>query len=143
MDSLSPGTAIDRLYGILRWSLPIYVQDSHPWHVSREDVPCRMLDAAADDFLSYADQLAAAAQEVRWPIAPGGFPMRFTALHDCSAVYLARLAAERMKNDLATIEQCVAALASWPEYQALAEEVFGNVRGHIERLHGASGPRAS
>jgi hypothetical protein len=141
MDSRSPGMALDRMYGILRWSLPIYLQDSRPWRASRDDAACRLLDAAAADFASYAERLATAARELRWQIAPGGFPLRFTSLHDCSALYLAGLAAERLQNDLAEIERCVATLAPWTEYEALAEEVLGNARGHLEQLREVSRPR--
>ena len=38
------------------------------------------------------------------------------------------------KQDIAAIQQCVADLAGDPAGRALAEEVLGNARGHLESL---------
>ncbi len=60
--------------------------------------------------------------------------MTFTDTHDLSLDYLVNELVDYQRQDIAAIEKCVADLNADGNGRALAEEVLGNARGHLESL---------
>lgn len=88
----------------------------------------------------HADQHAMAARladfirERRGRLEPGTFPMVFTDLNFVSVSHLLPELIRYQKLDIQAIERCVDQLANDPEARALAEEVLGAEKAHLEQL---------
>ena len=66
--------------------------------------------------------------------SPGAFPYQFTSVHDLAIDYLLERLIECQRRDVTRIGRCVDDLAGLPQHAALAEEILGNARGHLETL---------
>jgi hypothetical protein len=66
--------------------------------------------------------------------SPGPFPYQFTAIHDLAIDYLLQRLIDGDRRDVAQIGRCTEDLAELPPLAALAEEIYGNARGHLETL---------
>ena len=64
--------------------------------------------------------------------------MEFATLNDVGLEFFLREIIVHLKRDQKVIGECVAELAHVPAARALAEEVYGNLRGHIELLEGVA-----
>jgi hypothetical protein len=65
---------------------------------------------------------------------PGPYPLKFAALNDLGLEFFLCEIIVHLKGDQQIIGECVAELARDPRVRSLAEEVYGNLRGHIESL---------
>ena len=70
--------------------------------------------------------------------SPGPYPLKFAALNDVSLEFFLREIIVHLKRDQKVIGECVAELAHVPAARSLAEEAYGNLRGHIELLEGVA-----
>ena len=118
---------LNRLLRVLCRSMPRYLEQAKPWAQSDHD---KHQEALAD---LVADQGLMARRVARAVIGrggqpdPGPFPAAFAALNDAALDGL-------LQRDVAEVGCCVVALADAPEERALAEEVLGNLQGHLEIL---------
>ena len=64
----------------------------------------------------------------------GRSPLKFAALNDLGLEFFLREIIVHLKRDQKVIADCVAELAHTPSVRSLAEEAYGNLRGHIELL---------
>jgi hypothetical protein len=60
--------------------------------------------------------------------------MSMTAKNDLSLEFLLREVIDDQRRAAAAIEHCAAGLEDVPALHSLAEETFGNVRGHVDIL---------
>jgi hypothetical protein len=67
---------------------------------------------------------------------PGRFPTEFAAKNDLSLAFLLREIVESQRDEIASIERCVGQLEAESALHALAEEVLGNAKGHLDILVG-------
>ena len=125
---------LNRLLHVLCRSLPMYLRDARPWSGPGQQPIQRAIDNLVGDQQMYAQRVAEAIAELDGGPDPGRFPMEFTAIHDLSLDFLLQKVIERQRRDLAAIERCAADLAGAPSLHALAEEILGNARGHLEIL---------
>jgi hypothetical protein len=134
---------LGRLLHILCRSLPMYLEDAKPW-TRRDDQPAqRALANLVADAQTFSLRVAQAILELRGQPNAGRFPTSFTAVNDLSLSFLMPRVVQSQRRDVATIEQCVAELASVPLVRPLAEEILGNARGHLDILEGLmAGERA-
>ena len=65
---------------------------------------------------------------------PGPYPLEFAALNDLGLEFFLREIIVHLKRDQKVIGECAAELAHAPAVRSLAEEAYGNLRGHIELL---------
>lgn len=129
--------ALNRLLRLLHRSLPTYLEGARPWASRERRKPSEVLARIAQDHRHYAQRLAEAIIQQDGLLEPGQFPIEFAGIHDCSAEFLARKTLELQYRDLEVIRHCVEALSGVPHLRALAEEIHGNARGHIENLEQA------
>jgi hypothetical protein len=129
-------TTLNRLLEILCRSLPAYLDDAQPW--ARMDA--RRVQAALDHFLAdtqlYAERVVKAILDLGGRPQPGSFPGEFAAKNDLSLDFLLREVIESQEHDILAIGQCAARLESDSSLHALAEEILGNAKGHLEIIRG-------
>ena len=98
----------------------------------------------AADSRMYSQRVAEAIIEHGGQPNPGPYPLEFAALNDLGLEFFLREIIVHLKRDQKVIGQCAAELARAPAARALAEEAYGNLRGHIELLESvaAAGSRS-
>jgi hypothetical protein len=127
--------ALNRLLNLLCRSLPVYLADARPWTlVGRQQKVQAALDRLVSDQCRYAARVARAISERGGLPNPGRFRLEFAAKNDLSLDYLVESVIESEEQDMELIDGCVADLEAVPDLHALAEEVRGNIRGHLDIL---------
>ncbi|HYW79194.1 MAG TPA: hypothetical protein VE890_06425 [Thermoguttaceae bacterium] len=125
---------LSRLLQTLCRSLPMYLQEAKPW-TRHDDEPIRAaLDCLASDQQAAARRVADAIVDQGGQPDPGCFPVEFTAINDVSIHFLLSRMVQNQEQAVATIQQCVDRLAELPLLHSLAEEIHGNVQGHLDIL---------
>jgi hypothetical protein len=123
---------LNRLLAIEHRSLPMYLADADPW-VAREHEPLlRALQNTVADQRAYSQRIAELILDRGGLLEPGEYPMEFTDLHFLSLDYLMGRLLESQRQAVAEIEQCVRRLQADPQALALAQEVLGSQRAHLE-----------
>lgn len=126
--------SLNRLLRILTRSLPIYMEDARPWSAG-DDVAARTaLWRVASDFRTLARRVALAILDHGGQPSSGTFPVEFGSLNDVSLDYLLGEVIERLRCEVELIERCAIELKNSPDARALAEEILGNCKGHLDQL---------
>jgi hypothetical protein len=126
--------ALNRLLVIIYRSLPMYLADAVPWMHPGDEKAKHVLNHIATDYRMYSGRIADSLLARRERFTFGEYPMTFTDTHDLSLDYLIRELVDYQRQDIAEIEKCVVDLKADGSARALAEEVLGNARGHLESL---------
>ncbi len=134
MDRRDPTEVLSELLRLLYRSLPLYLRGKHPWVRWQHGEGLDALDHIAADDSLYSKRLADAIQERNGRIDVGQFPVSYTAIHDLSLDYLLPRVAGELRERIGHVERWIADLAGEPLLRALAEEILGNARGHLETL---------
>jgi hypothetical protein len=125
---------LGRLFQRLYRSLPMYLAEAVPWTHPGDEQASRVLAGIVADARVYCQRIAERILQLRGRLDLGEFPMEFTDLNLLSLDYLLTELVRWQKADIRTFEQCVADLPEHGEDRALAEEVLGNARGHLQSL---------
>jgi hypothetical protein len=127
---------LNRLFSLLCRSLPAYLADvktsGWPGGAGIEVA----IDRLVGDQRLYAERVAEAIGERGGRADPGRFPTEFAAKNDLSLAFLLREIVESQRHEIASIERCVGRLEAESALHALAEEVLGNAKGHLDILVG-------
>jgi len=129
-----PTEILVRLFQRLYRSLPMYLAEAVPWTHSGDQQAQRVLAGVVADARGYCQRIAERILQLRGRLDLGEFPMEFTDLNLLSLDYLLTELVRWQKADVRAIEQLAAELAEGSEDRALAEEVLGNARGHLQSL---------
>jgi bacterioferritin (cytochrome b1) len=133
MDATSASILNQLLAKLLR-SLPQYLRWSRPHVPPGAEAAFDVVESAAKDQDVLADRIARMLMDAEVVPRTGEFPMEFTDLHDLDIEYLLKLVVERQIVDVAAIEQLVQAAEGRPTIRAVAEEVLGLAKGHLDAL---------
>lgn len=125
---------LNRLLRIVFRSLPMYLVNTSPWTSRGDGRAEAVLGQLVSDSRHYSQRIADMILDRNGVLEHGSFPIGFADVHDLSLDYLIGEIIEAQRNDVARIEQCVKLLANDRAAKALAEEVLGNARGHLESL---------
>ena len=125
---------LNRLLNILCRSLSAYLADAKPWAKSEHRPLQAAFERLAADQRLYARRVTDAISQLGGCPEPGGFPMEFSAKNDLALKFLLQNVIELQQQDMKSIECCVADLESEPPLHALAEEILGNLKGHLDVL---------
>ena len=125
---------LNRLLAVHSRSLPQYLCSAHPWTTAKDSQAEHVLRQMADDHRLMVERIGSAILAEGQRPELGEFPMAFTGMHDLSIQYLIHEVAERQRQGLATIRQCVEQLQHAPAARALAEEALGAAEGHLQNL---------
>jgi hypothetical protein len=127
---------LNRILQILCRSLPRYLKDAKPWSRRDQQPVQTALDNLVADQEMYAGRLSELILAENGRPDPGVFPTAFTSIHDLSLDYLLGEVLERLSADLAALRVIAAKLPAGSTLRALADEIVGNVQGHLEILQG-------
>ncbi len=140
--NIDPLRVLNELLRILYRSLPMYLAEARPWvHRSHEKLAAALTAIAGDECM-FSQRVAQAILDLGGHPSPGPFPYQFTGIHDVAIDYLLQRLIEGERRGVARIGRCVEDLAETPLLAALAEEIFGNARGHLETLEQLSRQQA-
>jgi hypothetical protein len=125
---------LNRLLRIVYRSLSMYLAGTSPW-TSRDDGRAEaVLSHLVADSKFYSQKIADAILDRNGIIEAGSFPIEFADVHDLSLDFMVGELIEAQRRGVKAIEACVNALARDRAAKAIAEEVLGNARGHLESL---------
>jgi hypothetical protein len=125
---------LERLLKLLCRSLPAYLANARPWAQARDRQVQAALDRLVADQQMYAQRVAEAITRCGGRPDPGRFPASMAAKNDLGLEFLLQEVIEDQQRAAAAIEHCAAQLDGLPPLHSLAEEIFGNVRGHVDIL---------
>ncbi|QDU28476.1 hypothetical protein ETAA8_35770 [Anatilimnocola aggregata] len=114
-------------------SLAMYLSYAKPWALAAHPKARAVLEHMVEDQARTVDRLAAIILE-SGPVDNGEFPIFFTGWHDLSVDFLVGKLIERQKRSIAVINNMIGKLAFAPYAQAVAKEVLGEAKGHLENL---------
>jgi hypothetical protein len=134
MNAFEAIPVLNRLLALLCRSLPAYLADAEPWaRADRRSIRAAIDRLTADQQL-YAARLADAIVQRGGRPNPGPFPAEFAAKNDLSLEFLLQEIVAYQEHDALSIQQCAAQLEGDPALHALAEEILGNIKGHLDVL---------
>jgi hypothetical protein len=134
MITIETTNTLGRLLTLHRYSLPVYLQDAEPWIEKKNEKAVEALALVAADQLDTVDRIGELLIEHGATVAPGGFPLTYTALHDLSFDYLLQRAIDEQRKLIDSIKACSDDLRLAPAIQAIAQEAWGQAKGHLESL---------
>jgi hypothetical protein len=135
-------SALNRLLAIHCRSFPQYLMYARPYAPGANGDKLQVVEHIVDDQQQLSERIAALLKGAEETPNTGRFPMEFTDTHDLCIDYLLSEAAQYQRDDIETIEACVAALKRFPEGFALAEEALGMAKGHLHTLEEVAAPTA-
>jgi hypothetical protein len=127
---------LNQLLSLLCGSLPAYLADVKTLAWPEGERVRVALGRLVADQRMYAQRLADAIAERGGRPNPGRFPTEFGAKNDLSLAFLVPEIVASQRRDVAAIEQCVGRLEGESALHALAEEILGNTKGHLDILAG-------
>jgi hypothetical protein len=134
MNSVKTIQTLNELLRVLCRSLPAYLADARPWARSNDQQLRSALDHLVADQKRYAQYVAEAIAAQGGRPDPGSFASQFTAKHDLSLDFLLHEVIGHQERDISAIKRCAARLEDTSSLHALAEEILGNAKGHLDVL---------
>jgi hypothetical protein len=134
MNSFKAIQVLNKLLSVLCRSLPAYLADAKPWARSNDQNLRAALDNLVADQRRYACRVDEAITEQGGRPDPGRFPMNFAAKNDLALGFLVQEIVAYQEQDISILERCAAQLEGISSLHALAEEILGNARGHMDIL---------
>jgi hypothetical protein len=134
--------ALNRLYVLHSRSLPTYLHDATPWTRNGDGKEQETLTHLVADHRRAADRLGAMILDRDGVIENGHFPMEFTGWNDLSFRFIIRRLIEHQERYIRTVEDCIRELDRDPEAKAVAEELLGEAKGHLDSLNELTGQPA-
>ncbi len=129
-------SVLNRLLRTLCRSLALYVEEIKPWSLAAQEPVWTAIGRLAADSRMYSQRVAEAIIEQGGQPNPGPYPSKFATLNDVGLEFFLGEIIAHLNRDQKVIGECAAELAGDPAVQSLAEEAYGNLRGHIELLEG-------
>lgn len=127
---------LNELFGLLCRSLPTYLTGAKTSSWPEREAVRAAIERVAMDQRLYAQRVAEAITSRGGRPTPGRFPTEFGAKNDLSVSFLLREIVADLREEVAAIEECVGRLDRESSLHALAEEILGNAKGHLEILAG-------
>ncbi len=135
MNSPTTIKVLNRLYLLYNWSLPIYLRDAGPWSRLQDEPAKQTLAHIIEDHESTSDRLGSMILDRNGIVEIGRFPMEFTGWNDLSFDFILQRLLEWQRRNIRTLERCVGELDGDPAARAVAEELLGEAKGHLESLN--------
>ena len=134
MNAFETIPVLNQLFGLLCHSLPAYLADVKTLAWSEGERVRVAIGRLVADQQMYAQRVADAITQRGGRPNPGRFPTEFTAKNDLSLAFLLPEIIDSQRQAVAAIEHCVGRLEGESALHALAEEVLGNAKGHLDIL---------
>ena len=120
-------------------SLPVYLSDARPWMRGSDQAAYEAMKEIATAHREAHDRLAEMVLRRGGTPAAGEFPMDFTGYNDLSLAYLTGIMIERGERAIATMTTLASQLGEDSMAQAVAEELIGEAKAHVDMLKEARG----
>ena len=127
-------SVLNRLLQTLCRSLALYAEEIKPWSLAGHEPIWTAIGRLAADSRMYCQRVAEAIITHGGQPNPGPYPLEFAALNDLGLDFFLREIIVHLKRDQKVIGECAAELPDATDVRSLAEEAYGNLRGHIELL---------
>ncbi len=127
-------SVLNRLLQTLCRSLALYAEEVKPWSLAAHGPVWTAIGRLAADSRMYSQRVAEAIIASGGQPIPGPYPLEFAALNDVGLEFFLREIIVQTKRDQKVVGECAAELAHAPAVRSLAEEIYGNLQGHIELL---------
>ncbi len=127
-------SVLNRLLQTLCRSLALYAEEIKPWSLAGREPVWTAIGRLAADSRMYSQRVADAIVEHRGQPTPGPYPLEFAAFNDLGLEFFLREIIVHLKRDQTVIGEYAAELTPTPAVRSLAEETYGNLRGHLELL---------
>jgi hypothetical protein len=124
---------LNRLLILHSRSLASYLHYARPWALQQHPKALAVLEQMVADHQDTVDRLAKLILETG-PVDLGEYPITFTGYHDLSVEFLVNKLIERQQKTIVVIEKIVDQLSHAPYAQAVAKEILGQAKGHLENL---------
>jgi hypothetical protein len=134
MDSRKTIEVLNGLLAILCRSLPAYLAEARPWAQSADPRLRQAIEHLVADQNRYAQRITEMITKYGGRADPGRFPSEFAAKNDLSLDFLRHELLLRQEQNIAAIARCVVELEESAPLHALAEEILGNAKGHLDIL---------
>jgi hypothetical protein len=136
--------ALGQALSVLESSLSQYLANTRPWTRRGDEKAEETLKQITREQQRDVGRIVGVLESSREPVPSGRYPMAYTDTHDLSIEHLVRELTEYQKQDIASLEQCVALAGADIAAKSLVEEVLGSARAHLELLEEiAPAPTAS
>lgn len=126
--------ALNDLLSLVYRSLPMYLAEAAPWTHLGDERAGETLANIVRDQRSEASRLADLILSRSACVDLGGFPMGYTDRHFLSMDFLLKDLVREQQTLIRQIEGCVSRLSGDAAGRALAEEVLGAERAHLDAL---------
>jgi hypothetical protein len=134
MNATESISVLNRLLGLLHRSLPMYLADIKTLvHPKGERIRLALRHMVNDQRM-YAQRVAAAIAQCGGQPNAGRFPTEFAAKNDLALDFLLREIIACHDRDVVAVARCVEQLEGDSTLHALAEEILGNAKGHLDIL---------
>ena len=134
MTSHSGINALGQALSVLESSLAQYLANTRPWTRPGDEKSVAVLQQITREQSRDISRIVGVIEAAREPLPTSQFPMAFTDTHDLSIEYLVRELAAYQKQDVVSLEKCVAIAGTDVVAKSLVEEVLGSARAHLELL---------
>ncbi len=134
MSDIGTVNVLNRLITVVSRSLPAYLAQAAPFVEPGDERAAEVLANIQANQQGLITRLGNAIRERRARVEIDSFPMIYTDLNFLSLRRLLPELVKSQRRDIAIIESCARALAADPDARALAEEVLGSERAHLEQL---------
>jgi len=134
MNSTDVIDVLQRLLQVLSRSLVMYLDEARPWVHADDQQAAAALKRLASDRRLYGDLVSCAIVALGGRPDPGRFSGEFIGLNDLDLAYLTDQLIQSQRADVTAAKACVADLAEAPTWRELADEVLGNMQGHLEEM---------
>ena len=131
---------LNQILQIEEYSLANYLMDARPWMRDGDEPLAATIARLYEDRLESAKKISHLIVDRDGYIQPGSYPLDYTGLNDVSLDYLYPLLVDQQERIVARLEELTEQLRNDPEAYALAQEILGNERGHLENLREISQP---
>ncbi|MCA9100770.1 MAG: hypothetical protein KDA63_06465 [Planctomycetales bacterium] len=134
---------LNRLLLIEYRSLPMFVAETSPWRGPGAEKAAETIENITLDQREYTARLVQMIQQLGDRPEFGSYPIAFTDMQMLSVDYLLIELVQRQRRIVPAVEACVAALETGTAARALAEEILGSEKAHLEALEELVAPAAA
>ena len=134
MNAPKPTDLLNRLLAIVTRSFTQYIRYARPYIPPGQRDVEETIDAIISDQESLTDRICQMIIDADQIPHRGDFPMQFTDKHDLSVDYLLDIARDYVRQDIESLDRLIEQMQQAPAAKALAEEVRGMAKGHLETL---------
>ena len=132
--SISTSDILNHISAIHTYSLAAYLRWTAPYFAPEQQEERDTLDVIIADQERTVDKIGAIIIDMREVVIGGEFPLDYTSYHDLGFDYLLGKLIENETEIIEKVTKCVNALPEDSEFRAVAEEVLGNDKAHLQML---------